>query len=348
MSVLRRFAQRRIRRRGIAASGLTCAILLAVLAIAGVSPASSQVRSPAEQRLQSVVKLRILVPPDARTAQSLGRERTGSGVLIDQAGLILTIGYLMVEAESAEATLANGRTLPAQIVGYDHETGFGLLRTLEPPRLPAAPLGRSSGLKERAPVLIAAHGGAEGAQPGIVASRRPFAGNWEYLLEEAIFTTPPHPAWSGAGLFDADGKLVGIGSLIVGDAGGLRVGPPGNMFVPIDLLPPILADLIADGAPGGPRRPWLGLTTEELRGRLVVARVSSDGPAARAGVRPGDMIVDVGGEAPGDLVDLYRKIWKRGDAGIDVPMTLFDGTRTREVTIRSVDRHSQLKLKRSY
>jgi serine protease Do len=341
---LRRFAQR----RDLAVRGLAWAAALASIAFVAGDPASAQSRSPAEQRLQSVVKLRILVPPDARTAQSLGRERSGSGVLIDQAGLILTIGYLMVEAESAEATLSNGRTLPAQIVGYDHETGFGLLRTLEPPRLPAAPLGRSADLKERDPVLIAAHGGAEGAQPGIVASRRPFAGNWEYMLDDAIFTTPPHPAWSGAGLFDAEGKLVGIGSLIVADAGGHRVGPPGNMFVPIDRLPPILADLIADGAPSGPRKPWLGLTTEEMRGRLFVARVTSDGPAARAGIRPGDMIVGVAGETPSDLVDFYRKVWKRGDAGVEVPMTVFDGNGTREVTIRSVDRHSQLRLKRSY
>lgn len=350
MLMLRRFARSRVTRRpqALGRRRLTALGLAAAMMLVGLVPAPSPAQSPAEQRLQSIVKLRILVPPDARTAQSLGRERSGSGVLIDQAGLILTIGYLMVEADSAEATLANGRTLAAQIVGYDHETGFGLLRTLEPPRLPAAPLGRSADLKERDPVLIAAHGGAESAQPGIVASRRAFAGNWEYLLEDAIFTTPPHPAWSGAGLFDAEGKLVGIGSLIVGDAGGHRVGPPGNMFVPIDRLPPILADLIADGAPSGPRKPWLGLTTEEMRGRLFVARVTSDGPAARAGVQPGDMIVGVGGETPTDLVDFYRKIWKRGDAGVEVPLTVFNGSNMRDVTVRSVDRHSQLKLKRSY
>jgi serine protease Do len=323
-------------------------ILAACAAFAIAVPSAAIAQTPAEQRLQSIVKLRIFVPPDARTADSLGRERSGSGVLIDQAGLILTIGYLMVEAESAEATLSNGRTLAAQIVGYDHETGFGLLRTLEPPRVPAAPLGRSASLKERDPVLIAAFGGAEGAQPGIVVSRRTFAGNWEYLLDDAIFTTPPHPAWSGAGLFDAEGRLVGIGSLIVGDAGGNRVSLPGNMFVPIDRLPPILADMIADGSPQGPRRPWLGLTTEELRGRLFVSRVTSDGPAARAGVQPGDMIVGVGGETPSDLVDFYRKVWKAGDAGVDVPLTVFNGSQMRQVTIKSVDRHSHLKLKRSY
>ncbi len=323
---------------------LTLAVsLLAFIA----SPAIAAAQSVADL-LQAVVKIRVFVPPDARTAASLGVERNGSGIVIDQGGLVLTIGYLMVEADGAEVTLATGRTIPAQIIGYDHESGFGLLRTLEPPRVRPAQLGRSASVKERDSVLIAAFGGTEAAQPAFVISRRSFAGSWEYLLEDAIFTTPPHPAWSGAGVFNAEGKLVGVGSLILGDASGGRAGIPGNMFVPIDRLPPILADLITDGAPSGPRRPWLGITTEESRGRLFVGRVTPEGPAARAGVQPGDMIMEVGGQAPKDLADFYRKIWATGDAGVDVQVTLLRGSALRHVTVQSIDRHAHLKLKRTY
>jgi S1-C subfamily serine protease len=287
------------------------------------------------QRIQSVVALRIAVPPDARTAASLGQARTGSGVLIDQSGLILTIGYLMVEAESAEAVLADGRVLAAQIVGYDHETGFGLLRTLEPPRLPAAPLGRAAGLQDGATVLAVAGGGRDGALPTRVVSRR-------------VFTSPPHPAWSGAALFDGDARLVGIGSLVVGDAAGSGSGLPGNMFVPVDLLPPILADLIADGAPAGPRRPWLGISFEEVRGRIFVGRVTPDGPAARAGLRGGELIAGIEGAMPRDLADFYRRLWATGDAGTTVRLTLLDATGMRDAAVTSADRHSHLRLRRSY
>lgn len=321
---------------------------LAMTGAAALVAATPALAQEAAQRLRSIVRLRCTVPADSRTAASLGRQRQGSGVLIDQSGLVLTIGYLMVEADGAEVTLADGRTLPAQVVGYDHETGFGLLRTIEPPRMPAAPLGRSATLSEHAPVMIAAHEGGGGARPGFVLSRRPFAGSWEYLVEEAIFTAPAHPEWSGAGLFDAEGRLVGIGSLMVGDANGKGAGIPGNMFVPIDLLPPILGDMIAEGAPSGPRRPWLGLAAEELRGRLFVTRVTPGGPAERAGIEAGDVVLGVGGQPVRDLADFYRKLWASGDAGSEVALLLLDGTSSRRVNVRSVDRHSQLRLKRSF
>ncbi|MFM8680615.1 MAG: S1C family serine protease [Alphaproteobacteria bacterium] len=321
---------------------------LAMTGAAALLPAARASAQEAAQRLRAIVRLRCTVPADSRTAASLGRQRQGSGVLIDQSGLVLTIGYLMVEADGAEVTLADGRTLPAQVVGYDHETGFGLLRTIEPPRMPAAPLGRSASLAEHAPVMIAAHEGGGGARPGFVLSRRPLAGSWEYLREEAIFTAPPHPEWSGAGLFDAEGRLVGIGSLMVGDANGRGANIPGNMFVPIDLLPPILGDLIAEGAPSGPRRPWLGIATEELRGRLLVTRITPGGPAERAGVEAGDIVLGVAGAQVRDLADFYRRLWASGDAGSEVGLLLLDGTGSRGVTIRSVDRHSQLKLRRTY
>lgn len=326
------------------------ALALLALAVLLIRQPDAMAASPEviAQRLQSVVALRIAVPPDARTAASLGQARTGSGVLIDQSGLILTIGYLMVEAESAQAVLSDGRVVAAQIVGYDHESGFGLLRTIEPPRLPAAPLGRAADLKDGATVLAVAGGGRDGALPARVVSRRVFAGGWEYMLDDAIFTAPPHPAWSGAALFDGDARLVGIGSLVVGDAAGSGIGLPGNMFVPIDLLPPILADMIADGAPAGPRRPWLGISFEEVRGRLFVGRVTPDGPAARAGLRGGELIAGIDGAMPRDLADFYRRLWAAGDAGAVVRLTLLDAGGMRDTAVTSADRHSHLRLRRSY
>ncbi|MBI3451346.1 MAG: serine protease, partial [Rhodospirillales bacterium] len=203
-------------------------------------------------------------------------------------------------------------------------------------------------VKERDPVLIASHGGANSASPAFVVSRREFAGSWEYLLDDAIFTAPPHAGWSGAALLSRDGKLVGVGSLIVGDATGGNTHFPGNMFVPIDRLAPILADLIADGRAAGPVRPWLGVTTEEVRGRLFVARVAADGPAEKAGIRRGDVIVGVGGEMTSGLADFYRKVWARGSAGVAVELNVLQGAELRAVTVQSADRRSHLRLNSTF
>jgi S1-C subfamily serine protease len=209
-------------------------------------------------------------------------------------------------------------------------------------------LGRSSDLKERDPLLIASFGGVSRVLPVELLAKREYAGSWEYLLNEAIFTTPPHPAWSGAALINSRGELVGIGSLIVADASGKGDGVVGNMFVPIGLLPPILGDLISLGRVSGPGRPWLGLTTEEARGRLIVSRVVPGGPAEKAGMRRGDVIVGVAGAAPKTLADFYRKVWAVGDAGVTVPLDVQHGGDTRRVEIRSINRLDHLKLKSSF
>lgn len=319
--------------------------ILALVLLLAVLPARAQ---SVEELLAAVVKVKTFVPSDSRTAETLGREREGSGIVIDNAGLILTIGYLMVEAQGAEITGADGRTVPAQVVGYDHESGFGLLRADPPPRVKPIPLGRSADVKERDPVLIASNGGPDMASPAFIVAKRVFAGSWEYMLDDAIFTAPPHPAWSGAALIDRDGKLVGVGSLIVGDTTGTNTHLPGNMFVPIDRLKPIMADLIADGKVSGPAKPWLGLNTEELRGRLFVTRVSPDSPASKAGIQPGDVVVSVGGQTPRGLADFYRKVWAIGPAGVDVPLGILQGTAMRDVSLHSIDRRQHLRLGRTY
>ena len=224
--------------------------------------------------------------------------------------------------------------MPANVVGYDHESGFGLLKATQPLNLRPMGLGKSADLKEKDPVLVASFGGTGMVAPVHVVARREFAGSWEYLLDEAIFTTPPHPAWSGAALINREGKLVGVGSLIVRDVGGKGDGEPGNMFVPIDRLPPILADLIAEGRVSGPARPWLGVTTEEVAGRLLVARVTVGGPAEKAGVQKGDILVGVGGQTAKSLADFYRKVWARGGAGTSVPLDVLRDSQAKRIDVR--------------
>jgi S1-C subfamily serine protease len=335
----------RIRRPGLL-SWTRSLLVAGITALTSVSAAAQN--AWVEELAAAVVRIKTHINPEGRTVEGLGREREGSGVLIDSDGLVLTIGYLMVEAYAAEVLTNEGRTVPASVVGYDHESGFGLLRTLEPLKLKPMALGKSSEVKERDPVLVASFGGAAMVAPAYVVAKREFAGSWEYMLDDALFTSPPHPAWSGAALIDRAGKLVGIGSLIVGDAVGGGDKTPGNMFVPIDRLPPILADLIASGRIPGPGRPWLGLNAEDLRGRLFVSRVAPGGPADKAGVKRGDVIVGVKGEPPKNLADFYRKVWAQGDAGVSVPLEVLQDSAVRRVEVKSINRLDHLKLKSSF
>ncbi|MCC7348509.1 MAG: serine protease [Variibacter sp.] len=310
--------------------------------------AGAQTAPTADDIVSSVVGIKTFINPDGRTIQNLGRERQGSGVVIDDSGLVLTIGYLMVEAHAAEIATNAGRAVPATIVGYDHDSGFGLLRAMEPLRVKPLALGKSAAVKQGDPVLVAAAGGPQMLAGARVASVRPFAGSWEYLLDAAIFTTPPHPAWSGAALIGRDGKLVGIGSLVVGDAAGDNASTPGNMFVPIDRLAPILPDLIADGRSSAPARPWLGVSTQEAHRLLVVVRPTPGGPAEKAGLERGDVIVSVGGEKPRSLIDFYRKVWALGPAGVTVPLEVRREGAIRRLEIKSIDRLEHLKLKSTF
>src|SRR5436190_20375557 len=266
--------------RGRSAVAPAAALIASVIALLSASAAPAQPAS-VEELVSAVVRINTHITPDGRTVQGLGREREGSGILIDADGLVLTIGYLMVEAYAAEVVDNNGRAVPANVVGYDHETGFGLLRTIEPLKLKPMPVGKSAEIREGDPVLIASFGGPAMVGGAYVVAKREFAVSWEYLLDEALFTAPPHPAWSGAALISREGKLVGIGSLIVGDAVGGNEKTPGNMFVPVDRLQPILGDLIAGGRIPGPGRPWLGISAHEAHGRLLVRQVTPGGPAEK-------------------------------------------------------------------
>ena len=318
-----------------------------LLALVSVVPVRAQTPS-IEDLVSSVVRLKTFINPDGSSVSNLGRERDGSAIIIDESGLLLTIGYLMVEAHAAEVVTSTGRTVPATVVGYDNETGFGLLRTLEPLKIKPLPLGKSAAVKEGDPALVASFGGVAMLAPVHVVSRRLFAGSWEYMVDNAIFTAPPHPAWSGAALISREGKLVGVGSLVVGDAAGSKESKPGNMFVPIDLLLPILGDLLADGRVSSAPKPWLGVNANEVAGRLFVSRVTPQSPAEKAGLKRGDVVVGIAGEKTATLPEFYRKLWSSGAAGVSIPLDVMQGGEVRRVVIPSANRLDYLKLKSTF
>ncbi|WP_245986204.1 S1C family serine protease [Azospirillum thermophilum] len=324
-------------------------LLLAMLALPAAPALAQAPRDPAAQSLdpqrlvQAVVSITAAILPDAQSARTLGTEREGTGVVIDGSGLIVTVGYTVMEAFQIQVTTAEGKSYPAEFVAYDIVSGLGLLRAGPGFSAPALRIGESRPVGEGDSLLVISGGQRWTARPVRVVSRREFAGYWEYLLADAIFTVPPLPAFNGAALIDGKGRLVGIGSLIVSSAVEGR-GMPGNMFIPTSALMPVLSDLLAYGKRQEPPRPWLGVTLREERGLLLVERVTPDSPAETAGLRPGDFIVGVGGQRFSGLADFYRKLWSLGPAGVAVPLELMRGARLQPVTVPSADRMRFLKL----
>ena len=314
------------------------AVALAHAAFAAEKSARTNLAIDPAKFFDAIVKIEAHAVPDARSSRTLGDEREGTGIVISGDGLVLTIGYLVVEADDVKIVDSQGRSLPAHVVGYDHASGLALVRPLVPMHTVPVPLGDSSKVGERAPVMIVNHGGADNVTMAFVVAKRRFTGNWEYMLDQAIFTAPPSLDWSGAALVGPDGRLLGVGSLIVRDTTDGEAGLPGNMFVPIDTLKPILADLIKNGKRPGPARPWLGIVADEVQGRLLVSNVSPDGPADKAGVKPGDIILGVGHDGVRSQAEFYRKLWSAGAAGCDIPLRLLQGVDIAELSVHSMDR----------
>jgi S1-C subfamily serine protease len=291
---------------------------------------------------RSVTKLRAVIPEDAFTAGILGSQRIGNGVVIDSAGLILTIGYLMTEATDVWLTGAEGHEVAAHPLAYDQVTGFGLILPLQKIDAPPIPFGSSAELRAGSEVHVLSAKEFAAPQVAHVLARREFAGAWEYLLEEAIFTAPAHPHWSGAALIDNNGALVGLGSLLVREVvDGEEINA--NMFVPIDLLKPILHSLKSTGRAERQPRPWLGVYAVELAGRVYVTGVVEGGPAQHADIREGDVISEVAQQEVGTLPDFYRRVWAVGPAGSGVPLTTMRGATQIHLNVRSVDRRALLK-----
>jgi S1-C subfamily serine protease len=296
-----------------------------------------------DRTLAAVLGLQASVPQDAFTAGTLGIERAGSGVLIRRDGLVLTIGYLITEAETIWLTTAGGGAVPGHVLGYDQETGFGLVQALGRLDVPAIELGagRRVGAGDRA--IMAAEGGRRHAIAARVVARQEFAGYWEYVLDRAIFTAPAHPFWGGAALIGADGSLIGIGSLHVQHSSGRELRRDVNMVVPIDLLPPILDDLQTYGRPNRPVRPWLGLYAAEVEDAIVVAGLAEQGPASKAGLQPGDRILAVRDDPVSSLAGFWRKVWAGGPAGSEVVLQVVRDNETLMVRVLSADRTRFLK-----
>jgi S1-C subfamily serine protease len=295
-----------------------------------------------DRALSAIVGLRAIVPADAFTAEILGTERVGNGVLVREDGVVLTIGYLITEAEEVWLTLIDGRVVPGHVLGYDYETGFGLVQTLGTLDLPTLGFDQSSSAQVGESVVLGGAGGRSHSVAARIVSKQEFAGYWEYVLDEAIFTAPAHPHWGGTGLIGPAGDLLGIGSL---QLEGAREGKSEhlNMVVPIDLLKPIYDDLLKAGRAKRPPRPWIGVYCIEVEDRLVVAGLAKGGPAQRAGLQTGDLLLSVAGTEVRDLAACFRRIWSLGHAGVEVPLLIWREGDTFEVRVNSGDRDRFLK-----
>ncbi len=312
-----------------------------------MQPDPAAVSFDLDTALDSLVLLRAEVPEDAFTAGILGTERIGNGVIIRDDGLVLTIGYLITEATTLWLTTSKGAAVAGHPLAYDQATGFGLVQPLGRLGARALARGTTASCSVGDEVVVAGHGGRGHALKSHVIAKREFAGYWEYVLDEALFTAPAHPHWSGAALIGGDGRLLGIGSLMVQEELGGR-SVQGNMFVPIDLLEPILDDMAKLGRAARPPRPWLGLYATEIKGHVVVSGLAGGGPAERAGLRPGDIVMEIAEQRVAGLADLFRRVWRTGIAGVEVPLTLArEGTVSR-VRVRSVDRQDLLRKPRMH
>lgn len=314
-------------------------------------PSSAQPRAEdypydLERALSSVVGLHSIIPPDGFTAETLGVERAGNGVLIDN-GLVLTIGYLITEAETVWLHLGDGHVVEGHTLGFDQESGFGLVQALGKIDLPVLTIGSSRAAVIGERVVIGGAGGRTRSLAGCIAAKQEFAGYWEYVLDEAIFTSPAHPNWGGTALISPQGELIGIGSLQLERA---REGKNEhlNMVVPIDLLQPILDDLRKFGRVNKPARPWLGLYSTEIEDKIVAVGIAPKGPAARAELKTGDVILAVKGENVSTLAGFYRKVWALGQSGVEVPLTLYRDGVTFDVRVNSSDRQKFLKAPRMH
>jgi S1-C subfamily serine protease len=307
-----------------------------------VQPSPEDYDFELDEALASIVGIRTVIPGDAFTAESLGTERAGNGVVIRGDGLVLTIGYLITEAETVWIS-GGGNVVSGHVLGYDQETGLGLVQALGRLDLPALPLGNSAAAEIGEQVVVAGAGGRKASVAAHIIAKQEFAGYWEYVLDEAIFTSPAHPNWGGTALIGPGGDLIGIGSLQIQQTVANQQGDDANMIVPIDLLKPIFEDLTTIGRPNRPARPWLGLYATEIGDSVAVLGLASRGPAQQADLRTGDIIMAVAGTPVKGLAELFRRVWSLGRAGVVVPLTINRDGKTLEVSIRSGDRRRFLK-----
>jgi len=307
-----------------------------------IQPKPSETQFDLARAFDAVVLVRAEVPEDAYSAATLGTERSGYGAVIREDGLVLTIGYLINEATQIWLTTNRGALVAAHPLAYDQATGFGLIQPLGQMDAPHLERGSAADVNVGDSAFVIGHGGSGHSLKTRLIAKQEFAGYWEYLLDEALFTAPAHPQWGGAALLDAQGNLIGVGSLLVQqEVNGQPIHV--NMFVPIDLLAPIYNAMLKTGRSPHPPRPWLGMSTQDPGGQLVVSRISADGPASRAGIQVGDLVLSVGGTRVHTLPELFRAIWRTGQAGVEVPLTLSRAGDLLQLTVQSGDRNDFLR-----
>jgi S1-C subfamily serine protease len=307
-----------------------------------IQPKSGQTQFDLERAFDAVVLVRAEIPEDAYSASTLGTERGGYGAVIREDGLVLTIGYLINEASQIWLTTNRGVSVPGYPLAYDQATGFGLIQPLGKFTAPHFERGLAADVKVGDSAFVIGHGGGAHSLKTRIVAKHEFAGYWEYLLDEALFTAPAHPQWGGSALLDAQGNLIGIGSLLVQhEVSGETVHV--NMFVPVDLLNPIFDSMLTTGRSPHPPRPWLGMSTQDPEGKLVVARLSPGGPATKAGIKVGDQVLGVGSSRVHSLAELFRAVWRLGNAGVDVPLMLSRGGDVLHVVVKSADRNDFLR-----
>ncbi len=295
-----------------------------------------------DRALSAMVLVHARVPETALTAGALGTERAGNGACIGDDGLILTIGYLITEAEQVWLSSSDGQTVQGYVVGSDQESGFGLVRAVQPLDVSTLSLGDSDPVVAGDPVIVAGHGGRDQAINAKVTTRGEFAGYWEYVLDEAIFTFPAHPNWGGSGAIGMQGELLGIGSLLVQQVTPSGESASANMIVPIDLLKPVFDDLCHYGRRSSPARPWMGMLVQDVGDRLVVGSTYPECPADEAGLKPGDTVIAVAGEEQTGLAQMFRKVWSLGPAGTEIPLTMMRDGQPFETVLHSIDRNARL------
>ena len=311
--------------------------ILPVLLLFCASNSYAEITKDKVQRFyESIVSVRSIIPPEARTAASLGVEREGNGVAIDE-NYILTIGYLVLESESIEIGLSDGRQLPAKLVGYDPTSGFGILQSIVPLKMSPLQLGNSDDINSEEDLLILPSPNRGVGSIVRSVSRRPFSGWWEYFVESPIYTTPPNGFWAGAPILNGDGEILGIGSLFVSESVP-GISSPGNMSVPINLLKPILGDLLSNGRRKSKIQPYLGISSDDSTNKIIVTQVSKDGPAFRAGIKPEDIIVTINGSQISNLKSFYEKVWKSGEAGVTIDLSVIRSGSLMNFKVKTVDR----------
>ena len=341
------FVLRRLLMAGFVGLGAFCLAGTASLAATPPTPGAQAMIDALTRANTAVVGVQVAVADDARSAETLGKQRIGSGVVIGEDGLILTIGYLMLEAQTIQILTHDNKTIPAQAVAYDLATGFGLIRPLLPLRgIAPVPFGKLDDISTGEALMAASGARASGEDADVsmtqMVSKRPFSGYWEYHIDAAVFTSPPIGNHSGAALFNQRGELIGIGSLFVGDAMGGNRRLPGNMFVPVDLLKPILAEMQRTGGTQLSHRPWIGLSSTEQGGRVQIVRVNRDSPAQAAGLEPGDFVLAVDGDKVATLEAFYKKLWSRPPLS-EIKLTVLQGADVKTIVLKAVDRMTTMR-----